>query len=422
MLTSAQSIVRYDFRDGTVAPDRLTRAADRHYLAAARSMLSLYRRGEGATRRTLHRRVDTILDRLGDCPPRRAAAFCKLLDDLGEYRSAAGTARTLRERVFEFGARFHPLVERREGIFDSAVDEVRRRAAEAIGRPWKEIEADLFADVLELQRLESFPGDWPPEKLLSLYNTAQTQAALFRATRVRIDAAKDFKTILRHAKLAGLMHRIRPLRVGDRDGYRFLFDGPQSGLRETTRYGVRFAAMLPKLLTCEGWQLIAEVLGPRQQPFRLKVSPADGLRGVLERDAAFDSGLEQDIDAWWHRDPIEGWTWKRESELLVCGQTVMTPDFVLRHQRHARRIFVEVVGYWTPEYLEEKCRRLRQFLDAPAAAGSTRVKNHWLLVTPPKCTPEQRRQLGELPICTLPFDRKASPRSWLRTLGLVSQD
>jgi hypothetical protein len=179
--------------------------------------------------------------------------------------------------------------------------------------------------------------------------------------------------------------------------------------------------MLPKLLTCDGWQLTAEILGPRQQPFRMKLSPADGLRSVLEREAAFDSGLEQDIDAWWHRDPIEGWTWTRESELLVCGQTVMTPDFVLRHRAHARRIFVEVVGYWTPEYLEEKCQRLLQFLDAPAAAGSADVNNHWLLVTPPKCTPEQRRRLGELPICTLPFDRKASPRSWLRALGLVSQ-
>jgi len=420
MIRSEHRLAEHDFRRRVVVPDRLRRVSDAEYLDAARQMLRVYREGIGKQRQTLHREVETCLERLGNCPPRRAAAFCKLLDDLGEYRSDAKAARMLREKVFAFGARFHPLVERREGIFESVRDAVRQQAGETIGRPWNEIEADLFADVLELQRLKSFPDDWPPEQLLSLYNTAQTQAVLFRATRVRVDAMQDFKTILRHAKLAGLMHRIRPLRIGDRDGYRFLFDGPQSGLRETTRYGVRFAAMLPKLLTCGGWQLTAEVLGPRNDPFRLNLSPADGLRSVLQRESQFDSGLEQDIDSWWRRAPIEGWAWQRESNLLVRGQTVMTPDFVLRHRDPATLIYVEVVGYWTPEYLEEKCRRLREFVDGCAASASSKTKRHWLLITPAKCTPEQQRRLAELPIPTLSFDPKASPRTWLRAVGLIS--
>ena len=62
-------------------------------------------------------------------------------------------------------------------------------------------------------------------------------------------ASDDFKTILRYAKLARLMHTI--VRTGE-GRYRFRFDGPASVLRHTRRYGAAMARFLPALIACRG--------------------------------------------------------------------------------------------------------------------------------------------------------------------------
>ena len=85
MLTSAESILEYDDKTGLVKPDRLGRFTHEYYLEYATRMLSEYRQGKGRTRRELHREVEQICAALDDCPSRRIAAFCKLLDDVSEY-------------------------------------------------------------------------------------------------------------------------------------------------------------------------------------------------------------------------------------------------------------------------------------------------------------------------------------------------
>ncbi len=411
MLTSAQSIVRYDFHQGAVIPDRLTRAAHRHYLRAAQAMLSLYHRGSGETRQALHRKVDAILDRLGDCPPRRAAAFCKLLDDRSDYHTSRGKAAALRRRVFTTAAKLHPAVERPLTLLENSTDNVRAQVAEAIGKPWREIELELFADVIELQTLREFQvsEEFAATDLLSAYNVGQTQAALYRATRMTVWAREDLKTIVRQAKLAGLMHRIARIDEASPVGkanapaatYRLEFDGPASSLRQTWRYGVRFARLLPVLLACRHWKLTADVLGPgpngqRDRTFQLELSPRDGLTSPHHPPDDFDSEMERAIDDAWHRAPPPGWTLSRESELLHVGQTVLTPDFVLRRRdRPDEPIYVELIGFWTPEYLRKKAMRLEQFRNYP-----------WIVIVPPS------RRL-ELPEGTaiLPLSGKFYPPS-----------
>ncbi|MCA9136431.1 MAG: DUF790 family protein [Planctomycetales bacterium] len=420
MIRSEHSLVEYDFQRLAIRPDRLRRGADADYLIAAKQMLQIYRRGIGQQRNVLHGRVEQCLLRLPACPPRRIAAFCKLLDDHSEYESKRGAAFDLRRKVFDLASQYHPIVEHREGIFDHELQLVRAKVAEAIGMPWPEIENKLFGDVIELQKLNSFGDKLTAAELLSIYNVAQTQAALYRATRVRIDATEDFKTIVKHAKLAGLMHRIDRIDSGGKRGYRFVLDGPQASLRETTRYGIRFASLVPKLLACRGWHMTAEVLGPRKQKFRMELSPADGLRSVLAPPDDFDSTLESDVDAAWCKAGIDGWDWQRESELLVEGQTVMTPDFTLYNSRRNVLIYVEVVGFWTPEYLDEKCQRLRQFMaqaDLGQQSGRSGKRSgktvKWLLVVSKQVNSDQQKQLAELKIPIVCFDKKSDPQSWI---------
>jgi len=408
MLRSEHSILRYDFQSMRVHPDRLRQGRHDAYLGAAEDCLRLYRSQVGQTRQSLHRSVEQRLARLGDCPPRRTAAFCKLLDDLGEFHQDRAAAVALRQQVFRQAAPWHPIVTKREGIFERDAPSARAAICQSTGLSWAQIEARLFADVIELQTLRAFPADITPHALLSRYNVAQTQTALYRATRVCIDAEDDFKLIARHAKLAGLMHQI--IRHGT--GYRFILDGPASDLRETTRYGVKFAAMIPMLLTARRWSLTAEILGPGKRRMRFALSPRDALQSSLEKPPEFDSQLEQQIDAMWREQPLEGWTWRRESELLLLGQSVLTPDFVLQRNVPKASIYIEVVGYWTPEYLTEKCRRLEQFTTHGHA------QQHWLLVFPRPSQQAKFETLSSLDLPMVVWNKKTSPQQWITAAGV----
>ena len=54
------------------------------------------------------------------------------------------------------------------------------------------------------------------------------------------------------------------------------------------------------------------------------------------------------------------WLLTRESEVLLLGDTVMIPDFVLvDKQDESRKILIELVGFWHPNYLKRKVEKVR---------------------------------------------------------------
>lgn len=411
MIRSEHSIVSYDFLNRQVTPDRLLRGRDAIYLQAVEQCLVIYRQGVGRIRQELHSNVEDCLGTIAGCPPRRISAFCKLLDDAGDYAVSTGKAASLRKRVFSLAATMHPVVERREGIFENELLDAQAKVAKEVGLSWQEIEDRLFDDVIELQKLKHFPDSLSPTSLLSRYNLAQTQAALYRATRVRIDAFEHAPTIIRHAKLAGLMHRIGRIRKPDDSrvmGYRMVLDGPVSSMRESTRYGIGFAKLLPTLLACQQWDLLADVIGPQDRRFKLRISPADRLTTESQAPAEFDSELERRIADLWESEPAEGWQFARDTEFLVQGQQIFTPDFILSNNA-GEKIYIEVVGFWTPEYLQEKYQRLQQF--AITDQGS---KRHWLLMfdRPPPKAKEEMFEALRLPAIVLAKTKK--PEDWIR--------
>ena len=397
MIRGEHLIVQYDYRGGIIVPDRLMRTRHAAYLPAAADAIDAYRTGTGRTRQTLHRTVTDRFDAIDGCPPRRSAALCKLLDDRSTYESA-GDAVNLRRRVFDLGATLHPIVAHRDRMFEHDHAAAHAAVESAIGQSWEEVRSRMFADVIELQRQQTF-DDLDASDLLAAYNLAQTQAALYRAAKVEITAARDASTILRHAKLAGLMHRIEKLDPG----YRLTLDGPASSLRGTTRYGVHFARLLPKILTLTRWRWRAAVRGPRDQWFELRIAPEDGLTSPLDPPSPYDSQLERDFAAAWEKHPVAGWTLTRDAELLHRGQTVVTPDFALRHD-DGRYIHVEIVGFWTPEYLREKAARLARFTDD---------HHRWLLVFPRSGSAEAETVLAPLNLPTIRFGKRTRPADWI---------
>jgi hypothetical protein len=333
-------------------------------------MLAVYRDGIGQQRRCLHRQVEAIFADEPDCPVRRIEAFCKLLDDAGIFQAdPSGRAAKLRLDVFSKAARLHPLVQAPDRLFEHEEGAAKSQLAEEFGTPWEAIEQGLYADVMAYQQLEEFTGYPDAAVFLSRYNVAQLQACLYRAESMTVMATRDLKTIIRYAKLAKLLHEIvrvegvspsnRGRDARDTSTYRITFTGPASVLRETRRYGVSFARFLPALLACEGWKMEAVLRTPWKTTAKLAISEADRFHSHLPPPKDFDSSVEQSL-AGKFGPTRDGWQLIREGDILHEHQKTFIPDFTFRHE-DGTEVFLEIVGFWTPEYLAVKRETLRQF-------------------------------------------------------------
>ena len=69
----------------------------------------------------------------------------------------------------------------------------------------------------------------------------------------------------------------------------------------------------------------------------------------------FDSGVEEKFARAFDACGT-GWTLKREPEPLVAGRHVLIPDFGF--EKYGRKVYLEIVGFWTPGYLERKADKL----------------------------------------------------------------
>lgn len=92
----------------------------------------------------------------------------------------------------------------------------------------------------------------------------------------------------------------------------------------------------------------------------LRTETLAGEASAIATDVAFDSSLErrlyEDFRALERAGEAAGWRLEREPEPLLFGETILIPDFALT--RDQRRIYLEVAGYWRPEYRERKARKL----------------------------------------------------------------
>jgi len=377
MLTSEQSIV--EFKSGRAIPDRLTQSTHRHYTKYAEKVLSVYHTGIGRQRRELHRQIESIFADEPDCPIRRIQAFCKLLDDKSVYQAdSEGKAGKLRLQIFTEAGRFHPLVEQRDQLFEYDEKRIKTQLSDKIGLPWDKIEQSLYSDVIDFQRLERFDGYPNAQALLSRYNVAQLQACLYRAEGMVVSATDDFKTILRYAKLAHLLHDIVRL---DSSKYCITFSGPASVLHETRRYGVNFARFLPALLACKGWEMTASVKTPWNKPAKLILSDKDGFSSHLPSPDEFDSTIEESF-AEKFGTKRNGWQLIREGEILHHQQKTFVPDFTFRHV-DGIEVLLEIVGFWTPEYLAHRRETLQQF------------RKHRILIAVPEKSLREGATIGE---------------------------
>jgi predicted nuclease of restriction endonuclease-like RecB superfamily len=135
--------------------------------------------------------------------------------------------------------------------------------------------------------------------------------------------------------------------------------GPFALFRHTELYGSALAALVPRVAWCHHFELRARcALGRGTDLATLVVRSGDPIR-VGRELARYDSGVERRFAADFARAASD-WDLVREPRPVEAGSSLVFPDFELIHRRDPeRRWLLEIAGFWTPEYLRAKLRRLR---------------------------------------------------------------
>ncbi|OLE02550.1 MAG: hypothetical protein AUG82_08250 [Ktedonobacter sp. 13_1_20CM_4_53_11] len=265
---------------------------------------------------------------------------------------------TLREQVFARG----PVFGNPDLFHTVTRQEVLQEVADAYGLSTGGLDEMLFADRRASYLLTDAGPAWTPSALLARYNLELARGALYWASHITIEVASNYKDLWKYIKLFKLMFWAEPKQGG---GYRIDLDGPISPfVSSTLRYGRQFAAFLPALFLCERWQMRAYVHPPQGRGAMLyQLDHTSSLHSHFKRSGEFDSRLEADFASEFEQkigSKRGHWHLTRESEVLLLGNTVMVPDFVLIDtEDENRRIMIELVGFWHPQYLRRKVEKVR---------------------------------------------------------------
>lgn len=346
MLTS--DLLRYKIEGHRIKPRYLTRKQAGQYLSIADDLIALYNSHVGKRRRDLDNALDEYEAERVDYKIIRG--LTKLLDGFAEFEPAEAFDHTeFRLRLFEFAERFRPLVREVDLVHQTTRDDVMQRFSAEYGvRP-----QDLYGDLPDAQILVDMQRTLTPEELLRRYNLALAQGILYRCHTMQITLHDSYKTVFRYLKLAQLMHKIEKQEVG----YRITIDGPLSLFRRTQKYGVNMARFLPGLLLAHKWQMTAAVRTETGEKY-FSLDQNCGLVSTYKAGHVFDSAVEEALYKQFTKRDTE-WRIEREGEVVDFGDTVLIPDFKFVHA-DGRQALLEIVGFWTPEYLESKLGKLRR--------------------------------------------------------------
>jgi predicted nuclease of restriction endonuclease-like RecB superfamily len=212
-------------------------------------------------------------------------------------------------------------------------DDAWAEAAGSLGVTAADLDASLFADLRDERRLASLPDSLTPQEAALHVNLAIARALLFRSTAIRLEILGNARAVVRHARLRGLICALES--TGSGDGCVLDVSGPFSLFRRTLLYGSALGAVLPLLPWCSRFSLSAECVLDGETAV-LHLRSGDPLFPSAE-PRRHDSRLEERFERDFAR-AARDWDLVREP---------------------GRRFLLEIVGFWTPEYLAKKLAGLR---------------------------------------------------------------
>ncbi|MFQ3476100.1 DUF790 family protein [Halonotius sp. F2-221B] len=356
MLT--KDLLRVSRRGGCYRPEFIGREA--RPLAA--KLIGTYQGHVGETRGTLDEAVEAIEREKEEF--KLVRGFAALLDREAEFETDASLPPERARRV---------AFEAAEAVGVASDDEREQaiaQAADDLAVETDAIESSLYADRDCNQRLAAFDSRWDPDTLIEQYNLSLAQTALFDATEVRLKS-DDPRALITAVKRLGLMYEIEQPNSDAIDGddaddsdspladqRTVVVTGPDRLFRRTRRYGTAFARLLRSVAATNEWELTATVDDhgtDSEMTLRADDVSVPGVDPVAE--PSYDSGVERDFAARFEALDLN-WELQREPDLLETGSNVMIPDFAFDYRFADFRVYFEVMGFWTPEYVEKKLGQL----------------------------------------------------------------
>jgi len=285
-----------------------------------------------------------------------------LLETHRTFRVVRGLSELMRRRTtFEADYAVEPKAVREYLYGKGYVTTTKQRhvvvteAAQHFDVSAKDIEASFWADREEYQKVTSVAAVSPSE-LVKYYNLSLTQTLLFDALSLEFTTSGNYQEIFRIIKYLGLMYELNA-----NETVTVEVTGPASLFRKTKKYGTSLAKLLPKILKAPSWKLKARVETtvagePRIYIFELSDTKQEFFPDIPTATESFDSAVEENFLKRFQA-VRKDWTITREPTVLKAGPSAMIPDFSL--ERRGKKCYIEIVGFWTPEYLKKKTEKVK---------------------------------------------------------------
>src|SRR5918999_2989436 len=299
--------------------------------------------------------------------------------------------------------------ERRE-IADSVASKLHLSSHDVVLKAlWSDLDDNLILDYFDTI---------DPEALVGWYNLSLMQTLLFNCTKLDfyISGGSNWKRVLRSVKRLGLMYHLQQPQQQQENRIICSLEGPLSLFKLTDRYGTLLAKLLPSIIFASNksrdrdggnggngkWHLDAWIVRKTmdgRKIFEFKISNNEipqlladpylsfprGFSTEKEEVAkssslyydnnSFDSAVEEKFAKRFEQAET-GWRLTREPDPLVLSNGgAFIPDFVF--EKYDRRIYLEIVGFWTKEYLERKLQKLADiFISNDRRKNKTTTNNN----------------------------------------------
>jgi predicted nuclease of restriction endonuclease-like RecB superfamily len=335
-----------------------------HWLEVAESLLLIFREGVGMTRGEIEAEIDEMVGEGLATLAHRGLA--KVLEDRAEFEVVAEVApETVRDKVFTAAAEFRRQLRAEGKRSPFRREAILSEAAGQLGLEPERVDAALFADLKDENRLLKF-DDLTAQRLIDRYNVALAQAVLLRSVLVRAEVKNEapgrYRRLFQQLKFHRLLYRVEGTME---QGYSFQIDGPMSLFAATNKYGLQMALFLPSLLQCVDFRLDAELRwGPKREPRTFHLESRDGLISHRADSANYvPAELKAFVDRFRHVAPA--WEISEMTEIVPLGREgVWVPDYQIVHRASGTAVFLDVLGFWKKTSLDRLLQLLSRHVTA----------------------------------------------------------
>jgi len=317
----------------------------------------------------------------------------------------------LRRNIFEESSRKgYPVTENERKY-------ILQRVASKNNLTIDELELAMWNDLDKNKYLKNFDS-LTPLQLVAWYNISILQTVLFNCVKLEFSVYGGFnwKKILRKIKQLGLMYFLynesnlklasnnqtknQDMLLESNNNKRIIctVDGPLSIVRLTDRYGMAMAKLIPLIIFTDRWSIDATILRKSMKGikktynFRLSNRDKDlpifdashiASHAHLQSEADseiglpfnkyimdnFDSNVEKKFMDKFLKFSTD-WQLAREPDPLILSDgKAFIPDFVI--EKYGVKVYLEIVGFWTRDYLKRKLDKIKDLTTNPVTAEGT---------------------------------------------------